>query len=158
MPWLSLQQGRLMGFKCVSCHRGQPGSRGVLYWRRCGHAVMGGIGGGLLLMQQSPGVRKKHMMDTADRPVRKFGGKGRRLIRWDVERPLCRGVTQRDSRWLRLFSGRKRKERPYCERWILLWTPDEHNRLLSSPLPMNAQHSRTAKLGLHVNSGNFSGK
>lgn len=87
-----------------------------------------------------PGVRKKDMMDTADRPVRKFGGeRGGGALVGDIEKPLCRGVTQTDSRWLR-------KERSHCERWVSLWMPGEHNRPLSYVLSMSAQCSCVAKL------------
>lgn len=54
------------------------------------------------------------MMDTAEGS---FKGKGRRLLRRDVKKPLCHGVTQMDSRWLELFFQEKKGE-------VLLWKVD----------------------------------
>lgn len=51
-------------------------------------------------------------------PQGSFEGKGRRLLRRDVKKPLCRGVTQMDSRWLELFFRQEKKGE------VLLWKAD----------------------------------
>lgn len=77
MLWLLLQSEGLMGVKCGPCHRGQPGAYYSGEWGLIEELwQVGGGGAAAADAAVSLEVRESVMMDTADRPVRKFRGKG----------------------------------------------------------------------------------